>query len=115
MEETEKTLGLAFYDEEVDLAKNNQNNDFNDNKITNLDNVTVKRDPSSDNEVARKEYIDKELNKNTILRFIQTLENYLKVSVGNNTHNLTKYNRIQLIDTTVIKQKKGQNLLPCYL
>ena len=38
-----------------------------------------------------------------MLRFNQTLENYLKVSVGNDTYNLTKYNKIQLTDTTIIK------------
>ena len=38
-----------------------------------------------------------------MVRFNQTLQNYLKVSVGNNTYNLTKYDRIQIIDTTTIK------------
>ena len=28
------------------------------------------------------------LDKNTVLRFNQTLQNYLKVSVGNDTYNL---------------------------
>ena len=30
----------------------------------------------------------------TLVRFNQTLQNYLKVSVGNDTYNLTKYNKI---------------------
>ena len=38
-----------------------------------------------------------------MLRFNQTLTNYLKVSIGNNTYNLTKYDKIQLTDTTVLK------------
>ena len=37
------------------------------------------------------------------MRFNQTLENSLKVSVGNDTYNLTKYNKIQITDTTVIR------------
>ena len=38
-----------------------------------------------------------------MLRFNQTLTNYFKVSVGNDTYNLTKYDKIQLTDTTVVK------------
>ena len=63
----------------------------------------LNRNPSSDNEVVNKKYVDDELDKNTILRFNQTLENYLKVSVENDTNNLTKYNKIQLTDNTFIK------------
>ena len=32
---------------------------------------------------SQKKYVDDELDKNTIVRFNQTLQNYLKVSVGN--------------------------------
>ena len=84
------------------MVKNNQDNDLNDNKLTNLDSVTVHRHPSSDSELANKNYVDDEIDKNTVLRFNQALENYLKVSVGNDTYNLTKYNKIQLTDTTII-------------
>ena len=43
----------------------------------------------------------------------QTLQNYLKVSVGNDTYNLTKYDKIQITDTTVIKVgNSGGYLLP---
>ena len=37
------------------------------------------------------------------MRFNQTLQNYLKVSVGNDSYNLTKYDKIQITDTTKIK------------
>ena len=53
--------------------------------MTNLDSISVNREPSLDKELANKKYIDDELDKNTILRFNQTLHNYLKVSVGNDT------------------------------
>ena len=36
----------------------------------------------------------------------------MKVSVGNDTYNLTKYDKIQIIYTTNIKQGNGQYLLP---
>ena len=102
-ERSRRDVGLDFYDESSDLVKNNQDDDFNVNKITNIDSVTVNRNPSSDYELSNKKYIDDELDKNTIVRFNQTLSNYLKVSVGNDTYNLTKFDKIQLIDTTVIK------------
>ena len=39
----------------------------------------------------------------TLVRFNQTLQNYPKVSVGNDTYNLTKYNKISITDKTEIK------------
>ena len=96
-------LGFDFYNESNDLVKNNQDNNFNDNKLTNINSITINRNPLSDNEVSNKKYIDDKLDKKTIVRFNQTLENYLKVSVGNDTYNLTKYDKIQITDTTEIK------------
>ena len=96
-------MGLSFYNEEIDLVKNNQNNDFNDNKLTNLDSITVKRNLNSDNELANKKYIDCDLDKYSILRFNQTLQNYLIVSVGNETYNLTKHDKTQITETTNLK------------
>ena len=114
-ERSRRDVGLDFFDESSDLVKNNQDNDFNDNKLTNLDSLTVNRDPSSDNELANKKYIDDELDKNTVLRFNQTLESYLEVSVGNDTYNLTKFNKIQLTDITVMKAgNSGGYLLPSW-
>ena len=39
----------------------------------------------------------------TLVRFNQTLQNYLKVSVGNDTYKLTKYKKISITDVTEIK------------
>ena len=102
-ERSRRDLAIDFYNESNDLNKNNQDNDFNDNKFTNINSITINNNPTDDNHVSNKKYIDDELNKNTILRFNQTLENYLKVSVGNDTYNLTKYDRLQITDTTEIK------------
>ena len=102
-ERNRRDSGLSFHNEEVDLVKNNQDNGLNDNKLTNLDSIIINRNPISDNEVSNKKYIDDELDKNTILIFNQTLENYLKVSAGNDTYNLTKFVEIQLFDLTEIK------------
>ena len=84
-EQSRRDVGLEVHDEPSDLVKNNQEIDLIDIKLTNLDSITVNRNPNADNEVANKRKIDDELDENTVLRFNQTLENYLKVSVGNDT------------------------------
>ena len=102
-ERSRRELGIDFYDESSILVKNSLDNNMNDKKITNFDSKQVNRNPISDNEVTNKKYVDNELGKNTIVRFNQTLQNYLKVSVGNDIYHLTKYDKIQLTDTTIIK------------
>ena len=62
---------------------NDQDNEFDNNKLTNLDSVTVNRNPTSSNEVSKKKYVDDSIGEGTIVRFNQTLQNFLKVSVGN--------------------------------
>ena len=111
-ERSRRDLSIDFYNESSDLVKNNQDNNLNDKKLTNLDSNQVNRNPTPDNELVNKKYIDDELDKNTIVRFNQTLTNYLKISVGSDTYNLFKYNKIQLTDTTIIKYpNKGAFLL----
>ena len=102
-ERSRRDLGIDFYNESSDLVKNNQDNDFNDNKLINLDSITINRNPTLDNEVSNKKYVDDSIGADTMLRFNQTLQNYLKVSVGSDIYKLTKYNKIQLTDTTIIK------------
>ena len=101
-ERSRRDLGIDFYNESDDIVKNNRDNNLNDNKLTNKNSITINNNPTDDNHVSNKKYIDDELDKNTILRFNQTLTNYLKVSVGNDIYNLTKYNKFQLTDTTNI-------------
>ena len=96
-ERSRRDLGIDFYDESNDLVKNNQDNDFNDNKLINIDSISVNRKPSSDNELSNKKNVDDSIGEGTLLRFNQTLQNYLKVSVGNDTYNLSKYNKKQQI------------------
>ena len=94
------------------MVKNNQDNDFNDKKLINLDSITLNREPSLDNELSTKKYTDDRLDKNTKVRLNQTLQSYLKVFVGNYTYNLTKYDRTQITDTTIIKAfNSGGDLL----
>ena len=73
-ERSGRDLGIDFYDESSDLVKINQDNDLNDKKLTNIDSITVNRNPTTDSELANKKFIDDELDKNTILRFNQTIK-----------------------------------------
>ena len=92
-ERSRRDVGLDFYDESSYLVKNNQNNDLNDRKLTNLDSKAINRNPTSDNEVSNKKYIDDSIAEGTLLRFNQTLQIYLKVSFDNDIYNLTKYKK----------------------
>ena len=80
-----------------------QDNEFDNNNINNLDSITTNRDPNLDNELSSKNYVVDSLGEGTLLRLNQTLENYLKVSAGKDTYSLTKYNKIQVIYTTESK------------
>ena len=102
---------LIFFDETNEVVKNNQKNNLNDKKLTNVNSITIKNNPTDDNHVGNKKYISNELDKNTILRFNQTQENYLKVSVGNDIYNLTKYDKIQRTDTTTNRYSNERKYL----
>ena len=111
-ERSRRDLGIDFYNESSDLVKNNQDNNFNDNKLTNINSITINNNPSDNNHVCNKKYVDDELDKNTIVRFNQTLMNYLKVSVGDDIYHLTKYNKYYLTDKTLmIAPNTGNDLL----
>ena len=43
-----------------------QDNEFDNIKLTNLDSVTVKGNPSSDNEVSNKKYVDVSIAEGTM-------------------------------------------------
>ena len=111
-ERSRRDIGLDFYNESADSVKNNQENNLKDNKLLNLDSISVNRKPSSDNELSNKKYVDDSIGEGTLLRFYQTLQNYLKVSVGNDTYNLSKYDKLQITDTTEMRYPNiGSDLL----
>ena len=59
-----------------------------------------------------KKNVDYSIGEGTIFRVNQTSENYLKVSVANDTYNLTKFDKIQNTYTTEIKlPNMGSDLL----
>ena len=79
---------------------NDQDNKFDNKKLTKLDRITVNRDPSSYSELANKKCNDHSLAEASISSFSQTKENYLKVSVGNTTYKPTRCDRIQTTEAT---------------
>ena len=85
---------------DLSSVSNDQDNEFDNTKLINLDSVSVTRNPTSDKELVNENYLDDELDENTVLRFNQTLQNYLKVSVGNDVYSLTKCDKVQITDTT---------------
>ena len=105
--------------DESSLVRNNKDNDFDNYNLTNINSITLNKQAENDNEVITKVYVDQFHQENersrrdlgldfydetsTLVRFNQTLQNYLTVSVGNDTYNLTKYNKISITDITEIK------------
>ena len=90
-----------------------QHNEFGNNKFTNLDSITFKRNRLLNEELSNKKYVDNELDKDTFLRFNQTLQNYLKVSVGNDVGYIAKYDRKQIFDATIFFTGNAEgHLLP---
>ena len=90
---------------------NDQNNEFDRIKLTNLDSFTVYRNPTLDTELSCKKYVDGSIGEGTLLRFIKTLTNYLKVSVGIDFYSLTNYDRIKIIDTTIINYPNTADII----
>ena len=103
-ERNRRDLGIDFYNESSDLVKNNQDNDFNDKKLININSTTINKKPSSDNEVSNKKYIDDELDKDTIVRLNDdSNDRYLKINIKISTYNLQIYNKVLITDTTILK------------
>ena len=103
-ERSRRDLGIDFYDESNELVKNNQDNNFNNNKLTNINSITINTTPTDNNNVTNKKYVDDQLDKDTIVRLNdKSNDKFLKVNIINTTYNLQIYNKIILTDSTVIK------------
>ena len=57
-ERSRRDVGLNFYDENDNLVKNNITNDFNDNKILNVQSIEINNEPINDRDAVNKEYVD---------------------------------------------------------
>ena len=112
-ERSRRDVGLDFYDESSDLVRNNQDNDLNDKKLTNINSITINNNPIDDNHVSNKKYVDEELDKNTIIRLNDVSnDRYLQVHINNTAYILQIYNKTQIIDTTILEiPNTGTDLL----
>ena len=53
-ERSRRNLGIDFYNESNHLVKNNQDNNFNDNKLTIINSITINTTPTDNNHVSKK-------------------------------------------------------------
>ena len=83
-----------------------------DNELTTSDKVSVNRDPTSDNELANKKYIDDPIGQRNVRRFNQTLQNHLKVSVGKDKYSRTKNYNTQFTVTAIGRYPNTGSCLP---
>ena len=104
-------LGMDFYNQPSDLLKNFQDNDFNDQRLLNIDSITNNRETISDNKVANTKCVNDTIEEGTIFRFNGTFENHPKVSVGNDIYNLFKHAEKQLTDVTEFKYTNKRDSL----
>ena len=91
---------------------NDQDNELDNKTLTNLDSVSVDIDSNSGNELSNEKYVDDSIGEGRLVRFNQSLQNYLNVSIGNDIYHLTKYDKIQITDTTIIKIPNTRDHLP---
>ena len=112
-ERSRRDLGIDFYNESNHLVKNNQDNDFDNNKLTNINSITINNNPTEDDQVSNKKYIDEELDKDTKVRLNDdSNDRYLQVCINNTPYNLQIYNKTQIFDTTkLIFPNTGTDLL----
>ena len=53
-EQSRRDLGIDFYNESSELVKNNQDIDFNDNKLTKKNSITINNNPANEDHVSNK-------------------------------------------------------------
>ena len=84
------------------MVFNDQNNEFDKNKLANLESNTVKRSPLTKEKVSNKKLVDDDLDENTVLRFIQHYKAISRFPLEIMFTILQK-NREQILDKTVNK------------
>ena len=95
----------------MSTMSNDHDNEFDNIKLTNLYSVTVYRIPITDKGLSKEKYVDDSIGEGSIPSFNQTLENCINVTVDIDVLNLTKKDKIQFIDTTIIKHSNSDGYL----
>ena len=92
-----------------------QDKELDNNKLTNLDIITVNGNPTTDSEQSNRKYVDDSIEEGKNNKFNQSLQKYVQVSFGHDVDSLTKYDRIQLTDPSIIETIiAGGLLLPLW-
>ena len=76
-----KKIEIDFISTIYSRVFNDQDNEFDKNNLTILDGNTVNRNPTIDFEISNKNFLTDELNKNILLRYNPTLQNFLKMMI----------------------------------
>ena len=88
---------------------------FNNKNFTISDIITNNRNPSTDEEFVERKYFVIALGEGTIPKLNHTLENYLRVSVGDSVFIFKTYNGEQILDTRTFENPfSGGYLLPVW-
>ena len=90
---------------------NDQDNEFINEKLEVLNIVTFNRNQTSDDEPSDIKHVDDSIGERSILKFNQTLQKYLKVSVGNTFYSITKYIEQNFTGTTIKKYPNQKKFL----
>ena len=90
---------------------NDRDKEFGNHQLTHLDSLTVDRIPTSNNELSNEKIIDDYLVQDIILRFNQSFEEYLKISVRDSVCFLRRYSKEQIIVRRVIKAPNNEGFL----
>ena len=75
---------------------NDQDSNFDKNKITDIGSVPLNRTPTSDNNLANKKSFDDSLGEDTILRFKKGLEKFSVISIGDSVYTFRKKTKNKL-------------------
>ena len=88
-----------------------QDSEFDDSKLKNLDSFIVRRYPNSDKELANKKNVDDSLGEGSFHRFFKSLKNFLKVSFGDTVYNPVKTDKIQITGITIFNNPNNGGYL----
>ena len=103
-------ITLIPYKKTVEIGVSCQqysNNAVDDNRISNSNGITVKRNPLPDKQISNKDYFIDKNNKKCILNFYQTLQSLLKVSLGNDVFVFTKGEKKQITHKTNVESRNA--------
>ena len=93
------------------IVRNDQNNDFKNNTIINVNKIQINNEEFDDKDVVNKKYIN-DLN---LIKYIDKNDDYIKVNILDNNYYLRVFKEDWLLDhTSYIIPNTGDDLLPIW-